>query len=157
MIISLFARAGVRSHGPILHVANNLGVPSKNVRLKYAHLHDSIGHSQFAPKGGNSQFLCTCTLHLSCSHTRLSSWWSCWSMMTPFLLLKVVSRKTGFVSYPGQTLSFRAYVCRKMFDTVSALHLLDLLSTTEENNWHIGILRTSLVRKHALFMQKHEF
>ena len=28
--------------------------------------------------------------------------------MTPFLLLKMVPRKTGFVSCPGQTLSFRA-------------------------------------------------
>ena len=29
-----------------------MGVPNKNVRLKYTHLHDFTGHGQFAPKGG---------------------------------------------------------------------------------------------------------
>ena len=97
-------------------MANNMGVTNKNVRLKYAHLHDSIGHSQFAPKGD----CITIPLHVhfaplvlpyraGLTSTRTEFMMVSWSIMALFLLLRMVPRKTGFVSCPGQTLSFRAY------------------------------------------------
>ena len=38
-------------------MANNMGVPNTNEMLKYAHLHYTNGHSQFAPKGLNRYLL----------------------------------------------------------------------------------------------------
>ena len=46
-------------------------------------------------------------LHLSRSHSGLSSWWPCWSMMTLLMFSRMVPRKIGFVSHPGRIRAFR--------------------------------------------------
>ena len=59
---------------PMLHMVNNMGVPKKYVRLKYAIYMILSVTASLPQNGAESQFLCTCTLHLSCPHTGLSSW-----------------------------------------------------------------------------------
>ena len=108
------ARARVKSYGSLLRMAYNMGVPNNNVRLKYAHLHDYMGHRQFAPKGGCITF----PSHMHFAPLMLP-------YGTDFMMVTLVddgrvpapengATQDRISSCPGQTPSFHAYYSNRI-------------------------------------------